>query len=150
MKFNRHHDIKEATFDLTAMIDVVLLLIIFFMMSSQFAKVQLKPMALPQEAGEDEIGASGHEHTMIIEMDAAGGLSMMDVGSISRADLSAELERQKQAAGGSLATLEVLVRADRTCDARHLNTLAGLLARAGIRTWKLATEGGGGGGGGGA
>lgn len=142
MRFNKHHDIQEVEFDLTAMIDVVLLLIIFFMLSSQFANVQFSPIELPREAGEGSIAALA-DRSMIIEMDAGGLLTIMDLGPVTREELVGHLERQKARAGGSLGHLEVLIRADRTCPAVHLNRLAGLLAKAGVRNWKLATAGGG-------
>ncbi len=51
MRFNKGQDMPEAHFDLTPMIDVVLLLIIFFTLTAQFARTLKTPLDLPQEPG---------------------------------------------------------------------------------------------------
>ncbi|MFN7440054.1 MAG: ExbD/TolR family protein, partial [Phycisphaerales bacterium] len=49
MRLFKRKDIPEAGFDLTAMIDIVLLLIIFFTLTSQFVQTLQRPMPLPAE-----------------------------------------------------------------------------------------------------
>src|SRR3954463_3162086 len=51
MRFAKGQDMPEAHFDLTPMIDVVLLLIIFFTLTAQFANILKTPLDLPQEPG---------------------------------------------------------------------------------------------------
>lgn len=144
MKFNRHSEAKEAEFDLTAMIDVVLLLIIFFMLSAQFARVQLRPVDLPQQPGEPASPAApALDQALIVDMAADGKLSVIDLGEVSPEQLAGIVEKHKLSSGGRADGLEVLIRADRTCAALHLNRLAGVLGRAGVKNWKLATTGGG-------
>ena len=161
MKFNKHRDIHEAEFDLTAMIDVVFLLIIFFMLSSHFARIQLAPMPLPEQPGEERGSFENAQRTIIIDLGIDGALTVLDVGRVSPEALVGLVERGRRTRSGTDAELEVVVRAHRQAAAGHLNRLAGTLARAGVRTWKLATSGtgaagsgvggsGGGGGGGGA
>lgn len=58
MRLNRPRELAEAPFDLTPMVDVVLLLIIFFMLSAQFAETFGSPMNLPGEKGPSRIVAS--------------------------------------------------------------------------------------------
>ncbi len=73
MKFTRPKVTPEATFDLTNMIDVVLLLIIFFMLTAQFAKSNQREMDLPRQAGatgavEGELaGVVGRSGTMALQ-----------------------------------------------------------------------------------
>ncbi len=144
MKFNKHHDIQEAEFDLTAMVDVVFLLIIFFMLSAQFARVQLRPVDLPQQPGDSAATAlADGEKSLIVDMNVRGELSMVDMGAVTGEELVALIEKAKASAGGRVDGLDVVIRSDRACPARHLNRLAGVLARAGVKNWRLATAGSG-------
>jgi biopolymer transport protein ExbD len=59
MAFLRPKQVREdATFDLTAMIDVVLLLIIFFMLTSQFAATDRAAVELPAQKGLEAAAAT--------------------------------------------------------------------------------------------
>jgi biopolymer transport protein ExbD len=128
---------KEVTFDLTNMIDVVLLLIIFFMLTAQFAKSVQSEMDLPKESGDaaDSVG----EAAVVIDMDRAGQMAMLgakvDLNEVTRT-VRAALDK----AGSSPLGLDLVIRADRACPAAHLNRLAEALAGMGVRTWKLATQ----------
>ena len=78
---------KEIVFDLTNFIDVVLLLIIFFMLTAQFAKSEQAEMDLPKEKGDAPSSASGA--ALGIDMDKTGGLAMLghptDMAAVNRA-----------------------------------------------------------------
>jgi biopolymer transport protein ExbD len=131
---------REATFDLTPMIDVVLLLIIFFSMTSQFSDTQNAPMDLPQERGQafapDEAAMS-----IVLDLDQDGVVSVQGA-SYSPDQLAALLAKQTKAgAMGTQPPLEVVVRADRRCMSAHLERLAQTIADAGILQWKIATTG---------
>ncbi len=124
---------KEATFDLTPMIDVLLLLIVFFMMTSQFTRTQQMPVDLPREKG--EAGQSVSTNAVYLDLDASGRLYVLG-SPLAFEGLAGALGSAPGASGGAL---EVVVRADRSCPASHLNRLAESLASLGVRNWKLAT-----------
>lgn len=134
----------EAAFDLTPMIDVVFLLIIFFSLTSQFSAVDRTAVDLPREAGSTRTVEAPSE--IVIDMDATGALTV-DGRSIAPDALRAAIDRHASLArsvreeDGSLA-MDVLVRADRRCRNEHLDALGRVLADAGVRRWKLATAGG--------
>ena len=136
MRFGRPRIPQTATFDLTPMIDVVLLLIIFFTLTAQFARTQQRPMDLPKEKGEkspDQASAS-----LVIDLARDGSMSVLG----TKANLG-DLTRMVRGEVLRLGTaLDLTVRADRLCPASHLNRLAEALAGVGVRDWKLATEGG--------
>lgn len=143
-RFGRVSDrsLPEAGFDLTSMIDVVLLLIIFFMASAQFAKTLRSPVDLPREQGDQLV--QDVEHTIFIDVKPDGTYMLMgeDVQLERLVQLVvADVKRRQQDSG---STIEVVVRADRRALGRHLNALAGAMTVAGIRDWKLAvsTQGG--------
>ena len=130
MSLGRTEHPKEATFDLTPMIDVLLLLIVFFMMTSQFTRTQLRPVDLPQESGEQTAKAS--PHTVFLDLDSRGQVYALG--------LPVRLEDLSGAIGAvNPSEADVVVRADRQCAAVHLNRLAEALSSLGIRSWKLAT-----------
>lgn len=131
-------------FDLTPMIDVVLLLIIFFMLTAQFAKTVGEPMDLPREQG--ETAATAEDATMVIDLSREGVITVagerMTAPTLLQR-IAEDLRRTNRQAGD----VEVIIRADRLAPAAHLNGLATELARLGIRAWRLATaseQGGGG------
>lgn len=143
-RFGRISDrsLPEAGFDLTSLIDVVLLLIIFFMASAQFAKTMRSPVDLPKERG--DLLDQKVEQTIYIDIKPDGTYLLMgeDVQLERLVQLVvSDLKRREQASGGEI---EVVVRADRRALGRHLNALAGALTVAGIRDWKLAVSSEGG------
>ncbi len=135
MSLPRASQPDQASFDLTPMIDVILLLIIFFMLSSQFAEVELRPVDLPREAGYDPADPS--PAAVMIDVDRDGRLSVF--GQPISLD---ELQTVMPAAGAlddPSAKVSLTIRADRTCAAGHLNRLAERLVSMGIGEWRLAT-----------
>jgi biopolymer transport protein ExbD len=133
MNLGRSRHPHEASFDLTPMIDVVLLLIIFFTMTSQFARTEQKMLDLPKQAGDPTRAVL--PAALFIDVDKQGDLSLLGVTkSLPEMTKLASEEALRLGEG-----LDVVVRADKECPARALNSLAESLAGAGIRHWKLAT-----------
>ena len=136
MKFGRPRLASEATFDLTPMIDVVLLLIIFFTLTAQFAKTQLEAIDLPKEKG---VKAEGmQQSTIFIDMRADGRISVLGMPT----EVSAVAKMVEGEARRLGDALDLVIRAERACPSQFLNKLAIALAAAGVRNWKLATSGG--------
>lgn len=135
MKFGLHQPRPDASFDLTAMIDVILLLIVFFMLSSQFSRMDQLQVRLPAEQGE-RIADEENPSEVVISIDDLGRLHTQG-HQVELAQLGAVLGVRES---GPPAGLRVYVRADRSASARHLNAVAGELARLGVRTWQLGTE----------
>ena len=134
---------KEASFDLTPMIDVILLLIIFFTFTAQFSSTQRTPMDLPRERGEEAPRASTE---MVIDLDANGRVKVLghEYDLETLATLLAGREFVVEGAGpdasGLAQPVEVVIRAHRDCTTANLNALAQVLLRAGVRKWSLATS----------
>lgn len=132
-------ELDETPFDLTPMVDIVLLLIIFFMLTAQFSRVLLTPVDLPREKG--AANQSKRTHQAVVDLDRDGSLRLNNE-PIATDRLMQRLSSDAKSAG----EIDVLVRADRLCDSVHLNRLAASLSAIGIRDWHLATTGAGGGG----
>lgn len=134
---SRHDNmVEEAAFDLTPMIDVVMLLIVFFMLTAQFAATMRAPLDLPREAGDTLPEA---QDAVVIELTKDGEYKIeSDLVSTDRLLqlVAADIKR-----AGSKRGLDIVVRADRRCAASHLNRLAAELSKLGVRSWKLSTAG---------
>lgn len=127
---------EEASFDLTPMIDVILLLIIFFMLSSQFAQSEMRPVDLPREHGQKN--PSKPTTKIIIDMDREGNLRVMGRNvSIDELDDVIVVPEPKP---GEASEVDVIVRADRSASATHLNRLSETLVGLGVGRWRLATN----------
>ncbi len=137
MIVSRPEHAKEATFDLTPMIDVVLLLIIFFSLTSQFSETQRTPVDLPREKG--DAPANSESASIVIDVSASGDLTVLGE-RVDLGQLGDRLARDLQ--GRSAEEMSVVIRADRRCVASNLDGVVRALARAGVQRWNLATAGG--------
>lgn len=127
----------DATFDLTAMIDVVLLLIIFFMLTSQFAATDRATVELPAQKGLEAVAATkGAE--LVIDIDQKGATSILG----REISIDGILNEAASAGRGAPAGgVRVLLRAHRDCPASAVRNLCAALVNAGIRAVSLGTSG---------
>lgn len=142
MKFTAPDEIPEATFDITPMVDVALLLIIFFMFSTHFARTMTRPMDLPTQPGETQRSAA--PKVVTIDMDASGAMTLIDGAAVTVPQVIDLMRAEVAAAGGQADGAVLHLRAHRDAQAAHVNALAAAMAQAGLRSWKLATSGTGG------
>jgi len=117
------------------MVDVVFLLIVFFMTAARFAREQRAPMELPREAGE-------------VEQEEAAGLvvNLLDDGRIVVQDEAVDGERLETLvlahleAGRRGGGATVTVRADRRGSTDALNGLVRRLEELGVDGVSVGTE----------
>lgn len=143
MNISRHKRQKEASFDLTPMIDVIFLLIIFFTLTSQFSSTQRTPMDLPREHGEPDAPRQSVE--LVIDLDRDGGVTVVgksyDLATLGTFLAGREFALEGQTPEAGLEQpVDVVIRADRHCSTASLNALADVLLRVGVRRWSLATS----------
>ena len=137
MAFLRPKQVRDdATFDLTAMIDVVLLLIIFFMLTSQFAATDRAAIDLPPQKGLEAAAAKGAE--LVIDIDRQGGTSILGRETSIDGILN---EAAAAGRGAPAGGVRVLLRAHKDCPASVVQNLCAALINAGIRTVSLGTSG---------
>lgn len=140
MRFSRNQPMPETGFDITSMIDVVLLLTIFFMMSSQFSKIVQRALDLPKEQGDATDKPIDAEVAVVIDMERDGRLSVGGrVYELDRLAAMVAADQQKVAATGRL--LDVVIRADRDTPTSHLSKLVSTFTAEGVADWRLATTG---------
>jgi biopolymer transport protein ExbD len=121
--------------DLTPMIDVVLQLIIFFMLTSKFGDLRRTEIDLPREPGEREV--IRREPAMIIDLTGDGRM-LVDSREVSIVELE-RLARTGLASATEAEPFDVLIRPDRNAPARDLDRVLSRLAGIGVRTWRLGT-----------
>jgi biopolymer transport protein ExbD len=121
--------------DLTPMIDVVLQLIIFFMLTSRFGDLRRTEIDLPKQPGEQT--QAKREPALIIDLTGDGRI-LVDSRSVSVAELE-RLTQSGLASAGDGQAFDVLIRPDRNAPARDLDRVLSRLSAVGVRTWKLGT-----------
>ncbi len=123
------------TVDLTPMIDVVLQLIIFFMLTSKFGDLRRTEIDLPRQPGERE--TAKREPALIIDI-AGGGRFLVDSREVSLVELE-RLARAGVAGASEGQPFDVLIRPDRNAPARELDSVLARLAAVGVQRWRLGT-----------
>lgn len=153
MRLSLRKSKEEASFDLTPMIDVVMLLIVFFTLTSQFSRSEQAPLDLPSQRGDTSRDKASS--AVYLDMDRLGRLSTLGQ-PVDLPSLASQIAAQagNRSAGGSPGAgdakpsrhtpIEVVVRADRLCPSMHLSRVAEELSRAGVVRWRLATSNEGG------
>lgn len=122
--------------EITPMIDVVFLLIIFFMTTAQFARMTRADVELPREAGEQD--EAPEEAGLVVNVMADG--SIIVNGDPVSLDTLASLVRIEARAAGGAEHARVLLRADRSADTAHLNRIVTRLRELDIGAARVATE----------
>lgn len=121
--------------ELTPLVDMVFLLIIFFLTTSTFIERTKADVELPSEKGE---GTQEVRTGSVIINITRNGTLVVGGAYISPDELSERLETEI-ASGTPAGELDLIVRADRRAELSHINAVAERLDRLGITRWRLAT-----------
>jgi biopolymer transport protein ExbD len=122
--------------EMTPMIDIIFLLIIFFMVAAQFAQQARVDMNLPKEIGEQKKQQDNsfiinilQDDTLIVDS-TKGGISLPEL----------ELLLQNKIATDYISWDNLLIRADENGKTELLNQVLVLLHRFNFTATKIATE----------
>jgi len=134
----RRNRSSALVIELTPMIDVVFLLIIFFMVTAQFARTTRARLDLPLERGEqleqpDEAG-------LIINIRRDGTIVVADRERTLDDLASLVGERVRNQANGDPQRAKLMIRADRNAPAQALNAVVTRLESLGVGGARLATQ----------
>ncbi|MCP3905433.1 MAG: biopolymer transporter ExbD [Planctomycetes bacterium] len=139
MRFTRSpRSNRTLVLEMAPMIDVVFLLIVFFMTVARFAQESRVELDLPQEAGEQS--DITEEAGLIVNIDGTGA---MIVG-----DETIDLERLEELVRGKISRLpgrnaeqlKLLLRADRNADTSRINQVINRLQAIGVGAARIATD----------
>ena len=123
------------TVNMTPMIDVVLLVIIFFLYTARFAEVSRTSVNLPDEPGTEDVASD--PDAMMVDVRADG---VFLIGGRERSlDRVLDIVQERVDTMGGPDKVRVLLRADEGAAAGPVNALARELTRMGVRQWSHAT-----------
>ncbi len=126
------------TLEITPMIDVVFLLIIFFMVAAQFARVTRAELDLPREPGEQSQVAE--EAGLVINV-LADGTIIANEREIDIEALAVIVQEEiDKVPNGDARQVKLLLRVDRNNDTRLLNQILIRLQSMGVGAARFATE----------
>lgn len=129
---------RTINVELTSMIDVVFLLIIFFMTTSQFAKKTRAEVSLPQEQGEQD--PVPEEAGLVINITEAG-LIIVNDSQINLEELKNIVQQEiAKYPDRSAHQIKLLIRADKNAKSARLNQIVNLLQTLDIGAARIATQ----------
>ena len=128
MRVPRYLRPGEVGFNMTPMIDVVFLLIIFFLVSSHLAKQEVH-LELPLPTADSGQSAPDDETARVTINVLADGRLLLAGKPVAPGDLQGRLSQQRAAAGSDL---EVRIRSDRAAAYQRVEPILLAAARAGV------------------
>ncbi|QDU94894.1 ExbD/TolR family protein [Lignipirellula cremea] len=134
MHLSKHKRQMNAKMNMTPMIDIVFLLIIFFMTVTQVSKVNSEKLDLPQQKGFDQ-----QESDVIINIMQNGEIIIFGQPQ-SPLGLVEALEKEVQRQGGNPDRVKVTVRNDQAGTAGTFNEVCSLLNKLGLKRVTIATQ----------
>ncbi|MHC4989434.1 MAG: ExbD/TolR family protein [Planctomycetota bacterium] len=124
--------------EITPMIDVVFLLIVFFLTTAQFARLTRADVDLPREQGEQE--EEPEEAGMVVNITASGAIVVASE-TVTLNGLEFLVRQEMVRAAEQPGTpLKLLIRADRSADTAHLNKVVTRLQELKVGVARIATE----------
>ncbi|PQO43051.1 hypothetical protein C5Y93_25385 [Blastopirellula marina] len=121
--------------NITPMIDVTFLLLIFFVTVTQVSQANREQLQLPQQAGEKDQDRS----TLTININRTGQLNVAGA-VVDRADLATMVAAELEKVGGDPRMLKILVRMDQGAQSRAINQLIDQFEQFDVKVVELAVE----------
>ena len=117
---------EQPTLNLTPMIDVVFLLIIFFMVATKFAELERDiELELPEVASAAALTSAPKQRVVSVQ---AGGQLRLDGKDVS----TVQLKNQLSAARSDYPQLSVVIRGDAACAFQHVASALAICKEANI------------------
>ncbi len=122
MRLNKHKHSTTMLMNMTPMIDIVFLLLIFFMTVSQISEVNKEKLELPKHEGTEDQQPT----TVIVNVDQDGRI-IVSGKDYSPGELSALIGDELASKGGEPSRVTVMLRADRRGTCRTVNEVIRML-----------------------
>jgi len=124
MRLSSGKKLEEAALDMTPMIDIVFLLIIFFVTVSELAKSQRLQLELPV-ADQANPDTNVKSDRLVVNMTEDGkvhfvGLDPMDVHAPELMDILNREAKESMAKKSGMASRQVILRGDKRMEFRHV------------------------------
>jgi biopolymer transport protein ExbD len=135
MRLAARHSVSTLGFNMTSMVDIVFLLIIFFMAVSQFNRNADSQLLLT----EVEEGGTKFESSFIINIDSKQRF-LLRGEPVTLEQLTQRVQQEIRSSGRSAEQMVVRIRCDRQQDSARLNQLMERLSSLGIVEIQLAVN----------
>ncbi len=135
MKLQAHFK-EEPTVDLTSLIDVVFLLLIFFMVSTTFEQQAVLKVDLPEASAVDAASEQAERLELVIDH---SGLMYLNDQQLIDSDARTLRAAFEQAAGDK-RDLPLILRADRETPHHFVVTAMDVAGQLGFRNLSIATD----------
>ena len=134
MKLSRHKPPSSLSFNMTPMIDIVFLLIIFFMTVSQITRTVDFPLPLPRVTAGDQDSITS---TITINLDREGTI-IIGGQELSLTNTLTAIENQLKKSDNNPKRIKIQIRCDRNCECRHVTQLFESLSKLGFTNIRSA------------
>ena len=132
----QHHTKEEPNVDLTSLIDVVFLLLLFFMVSTTFDRQALLKVDLPEASlVEDRVEMP---ESLELVIDSEGRMYLNDQRLIDSEARTIRAAMKQQA--GDKRNIPLILRADRQTPHHHVVTVMDVAAQLGFSNLSIATD----------
>ena len=135
MKLSKHRRETLAKINMTPMIDITFLLLIFFMTVTQVSKINKEQLELSQQKGTEE----QQEGVVTVNVTKEGQV-IVSGNTVSIPALMAIVGNEVAAKGGDPARVKVALRIDRRAECRIPNEIVTALAQLGVQKVNLRVE----------
>lgn len=132
----QHHIKEEPTVDLTSLIDVVFLLLIFFMVSTTFERQAVLKVDLPEASSVEESTETPDSLELVIDREGRIYLNDQRLIDSEEATIRAAMEQ----AAGDNRDIPLILRADRLTPHHHVVTAMDVAAQLGFANLSIATD----------
>jgi len=133
MNFHGHNPEEDVNINLTPLIDVVFLLLIFFMVSTTFDTTSQLKIKLP-EASQSQVAQAPHKINLLIDAKGNFYVNSLELTNSKSATLKAALERIM--ADGKLP---IVIQSDAASPVQSLVTAMDVIGQLGLPQVSIAT-----------
>jgi biopolymer transport protein ExbD len=130
------HPTEDPDVNLTSLIDVVFLLLLFFMVSTTFEHTALMKVNLPEASATENRSESPDSLELVIDKEGRMFLNDTRLVDSEERTIRAAIEQ----AAGSDRKLPLVLRADRMTPHHHVVTAMDVAAQMGFRNLSIATD----------
>lgn len=135
MKLSKKHVRHTKGMDITPMIDIVFLLLIFFITVTQVSETNREQLALPQLQGSEDQKRT----SLVVNVNAAGEIIVAGQ-PIALSDMAFLVNEELNNVGNAPGLVTVVVRIDRRATCETANNIVKQLASQGISKVRLAVQ----------
>jgi biopolymer transport protein ExbD len=132
----QHHAKEDPTVDLTSLIDVVFLLLIFFMVSTTFERQAFLKVELPEASAVEDRTDQPEQLELVIDREGRMFLNQERLVDSDLRTLKAALRQQ----AGEDRSLPLILRADRQTAHHFVVTAMDAAAQMGFQNLSIATD----------